>query len=714
MLRGLVLLLLTVVSSLLPVGASAHLTRLVVTQTEPLAGGVSWGSTGPYERLTGTAYFEVDPDHRANAVIVDVDKAPRNARGKVEFSTQFMIVKPVNLALGNHKIFYRINNRGNNSLLLAQTVAQVGANDVYLKMGYIIVDAGWQGDLVPTPTRLVPTLPIAAHRDGSPIVGRMRVEYSDRTIPLTGTFSMNLEGNAAFRSYEVVDTNTSHAAFTVRDTVGGSKTPIAPGRWAFGRCPTGQASLVPSSTDICYFDGFENNKLYELIYLAKNPIVMGLGHATTRDFASFLRNRARDDAGTPNPVGPGIRRIYADGGSQTAGYLRDFLYLGFNADESDRRVFDGVMPLYGGTDRVFINVRFADPNIWSDQDDRHDFLQSSYPPFTYGVTRDPISGIRDGVLKRPATDPVVFQVDSAAEFWQLRGSLNIADGKGRPVSIPKNARLYLNSSFSHGFGTAGLRSTGGVSTPGQSPLCVNPTTGGAVAETTRALLVAMDEWVDRGIEPPPSNYPTLAAGGREHDRNDDDGHHRDRDDRRDDPHGKHKAGTTLVTLQEAREAFPAIPGVSFPTVMNQYELLDFGRRFGKTGGILTVLPPELGPSYEMFVPAPDKDGHDIAGIRPMQIRVPLGTTMGWNIRAPGHRSPDLCGLTGSFIPFARTKADRLAVGDPRLSLEERYKDHEGFVNAVRAAAKQMVRERFLLQVDADGFVAAAEASDILK
>ena len=261
--------------------------------------------------------------------------------------------------------------------------------------------------------------------------------------------------------------------------------------------------------------------------------------------------------------------------------------------------------------------------------------------------------------------------------------------------------------MSHGFGTAGLRSTGGVSVPGQSALCENPTTGGAVAETVRALLVAMDQWADQGVEPPASNYPTLAGRGRDGDRDDgDDGNGKGRQ-------GKDKAAT-LVSLEEASESFPAIPGVSFPTVMNQYELLDFGHDFGKTGGILTLQPPVLGPSYKMFVPRPDKDGLDVAGIRPMQIRVPLGTTMAWNIRAPGHRSPDLCGLTGSFIPFARTKAERLASGDPRLSLEERYTSHEGFVSAVRAAAQQLVRERFLLQVDADGFINAAEASDVLR
>jgi len=698
MLRKLFLLV-AIAALLLPHTASARLTQLVITQTTPLAGGVAWGNAGPYERLTGIANFEVDPSEAVNSVITDLDKAPRNARGMVEFSTQIMIVKPVDMGLSNHKIFYRVNNRGNDSLLTAQTVAQVGSNDVYLKMGYTIADAGWEGDVLPTPTKLVASLPIAANAGGSPIIGPMRIEYSDRTIPLAGTFTMNLEGNAAFHSYETSDANTAHSTFTVRDTVNGTKTPIASNRWAFGRCPTGQASLVPSTFDICYFDGFQNNKLYELIYSAKNPIVMGLGHATTRDFASFLRYQTRDDVGIANPLGAGIRRVYADGGSQTAGYLRDFMYLGFNEDESHRRAFDGIMPEYGGTDRVFINVRFADPNIWSDEDDRHNFLQSSYPPFTYGVTTDPISGISDGVLKRPATDPFVFQIDSGAEFWQLRGSLNVADGAGRPEPLPPNVRLYFNSSMSHGFGTAGLTSTGAVTLPGTNALCENPTTGGAVAESVRALLVALDQWVDQGIEPPPSNYPNLVDRGQGIGQGD--------------PQGQDK-GATLVSLQQASESFPAIPGVSFPTVMNQYELLDFGPGFGKTGGILTLQPPILGASYQMFVPRPDKDGLDIAGIRPMQIRVPLGTTMGWNIRAPGHRNPDLCGLTGSFIPFARTKADRITSGDPRLSLEERYKDHDGFVRAVRQAAQKLVLERFLLQVDADGFISAAEASNILQ
>jgi len=467
----------------------------------------------------------------------------------------------------------------------------------------------------------------------------------------------------------------------VRDVVNGPGTPVPADRWAFGRCPTGQASLTSSRTAICAFDGFTNDRLYELVYPARHPIVMGLGHAVTRDVASFLRYALQDQAGNPNPLAANgavdVRRVYATGASQTGGYLRDFVYLGFNEDERHRKVFDGIIPTIAGTDRVFINVRFADPNVFASQDVAHDFLQTSYPPFTYGVTTDPVTGIRDGILKRPATDPLIVQIDSATEFWQLRASLNVVDAAGRPVETPPTVRLYYNSSTGHGFTTSGL-----LTRPASRQyLCEHPV-GTSTNEPTRALLQAMDDWADQGIAPPPSNYPRLEDG-------------------------------TLVPLDEARRRFPAIPGLRFPTVVNTLELLDFGPSFGRHGGRLALQPPFRSTAYPILVPTSDADGHDVAGIRSMQIRVPLGTSEGWNIRADGHRAPALCGLSGSFVPFAATRAERLATGDPRLSLEERYTDHAGFVRNVEAAAQALVAERFLLSEDAARFVEAAKASDVL-
>ncbi|HEY7188096.1 MAG TPA: alpha/beta hydrolase domain-containing protein [Vicinamibacterales bacterium] len=661
--------------------AEAALVRLNVDHREPFAGGVEWGSAGAYERLTGTAYFEVDPADPLNAVIVDLDNAPRNARGRVEFSTPFFILKPVDLARGNGKIFYTVNNRGNDALLNAKTAMDAASYDFALRAGYTLVDAGWEGDLVPSPTRLAAGLPIAKQPDGSAIVGRMRVEYSDRNIPAAGAFTLPLEGSAAFRSYAAADANPAHALFTVRSGLNAARTPIGADRFAFGRCPTGRESLSPSASEICLFDGFKADRFYELVYAAKDPIVMGLGFATTRDFASFLRNSARDAAGTLNPLAGGdgrstVRRIYATGASQTGGYLRDFMYLGFNEDEAHRKVFDGIIPTIVGTDRVFINVRFADPNVFSDQDVTHDFLQTSYPPFTYGVTLDPISGIRDGILKRPATDPFVFQIDSATEFWQLRASLNTVDAAGQSMPIPPNVRLYFNSSTAHGFTTSGLRTP----PPGRLARCANPTPS-STNDTLRAMLVAMDAWADRNTLPPPSNYPRTEDG-------------------------------TLVTLDEARRVFPRIPNAVAPAVLNELELLDFGAAFGRMGGLLSLQPPVSGRRYPLLVPKPDADGLDIAGIRPMQIRVPLGTSTGWNVRTPEHGAPNLCGLTGSFIPFARTKAERLRANDPRQSLEERYPTDQAFVRAVETAARALVRDRFLLQEDAHRFLEAAKSTHL--
>jgi hypothetical protein len=695
--------------ALMPGLAHARVVRLVVEQREAFAGGASWGEAGVYERLTGTAYMEVDPRDPLNRIIVDLDLAPKNARGLVEFSTQFFILRPVDPSRGNRKIYFTVNNRGNDALYTAHTVSDVGANDLYLRLGYTIVDAGWQGDLAPSATRLSPSLPTARQPDGAAIVGPMRVEYSDRNMPLSGAFTLPLEGSAAFRSYEAASTDTARATLTARDTPVGLARRVPADRWAFGRCPTGKASMTPSTFDICLFDGFRADRLYELVYPATHPIVMGLGFAAIRDVGSFLRYERRDRTDSENPLAASaplanatdsrptsaqipetpargvasepnavMRRAYATGASQTGAFLRDFIYLGFNEDEEHRKVFDGVLPTIAGTDRVFINVRFADPNVFGGQDDRRGFLQSAYPPTTYGVTTDPISGLRDGILKRPATDPLIFHTDSATEFYQLWASLNVADGMGNPVMVPENVRLYYNTSTGHGMTLTGLR----TGAPGTRPLCAYPTPGGNTADTARALLVAMDAWADAGEEPPKSNYPRLEDG-------------------------------TLVPLDAARSAFPRIPGISAAGVVNELRLLDFGPGFSSTGGVLSKLPPTLGRAYKMFVPKPDADGHDVAGVRPLQIRVPVGTNTGWNVRAREHREPNLCGLTGAFFPFAETRAARLARGDPRPSLEERYKNHEGFVSAVASAVEALVHERMLLSEDAAALLDAARASDIL-
>jgi len=675
----------TLVLTLLGARATeAHVVRIVVEQKRVIADGKSFGDVGPYERIDGVVYIEIDPKDPLNAAIVNLDKAPRTAKGLVGFSSPFFILKPVDISRGNRKVFYGVNNRGNKLDYTWRTIpTQQGLNNnnnplsaadfgdgLLLRLGYVYVDAGWQGNVAPGADRLVPNLPVALEADGRTIVGRVRVEYAD-----ADGFTRPLEGTAAFRPYEPADLDPAHATLTVRDRVGGPRVSVPANRWAYGRCQNGEASLIPTVTDICVFDGFKRDRLYELVYPAKNPMVMALGYVVTRDLASFLKNELKDQAGNPNPIAlsaseVGVRRAYGAGISSTGMYMRDFLYLGFNEDEAHHKVFDAVQIVIPGTHRLLANVEFSDPNTYSRQDVWHDWLSYSYPPLTFAVTTDPISGIRDGILKRPATDPLVVQVDSANEFWQMNGSLNVHDAQNKPVPIPDNVRLYFASSFQHG-GVAGP-----LSPAGPAGMCAVPVQGSGWAPTLRALLVALDAWSDRGVAAPASNYPTLQD-------------------------------KTLVSIDDARAVFPKVPGLRFPAALNELSLPSFGPSFKSTGGRVSEIPPASGAKYPLYVPKADADGLDVAGIRSMEVRVPTATLTGWNVRADGRRPGDLCGLSGAYVPFAKTKAERQAANDPRPSFEERYGDQAGYVKAVEAAARALVGERFLLQEDADRYIKAA-------
>lgn len=670
--------------------AEARVTRFVVEERIVVAGGMDWGTAGPYERLKGRAYLEVDPRDPLNALIVNLDRAPRNARGNVEYDSPIMILKPVDMARGNRKMWVGLNNRGNcieyalrafpsrpancNPL----TVTDIGANNVLLQQGYAVVDLGWHGDGMPNANQLFPNFPVAKNSDGSSIVGPLRIEYT----PAANVFNLRIVPTP-WKPYQPADTDTAHSSLSVQDREGAPRITIAPNRWAFGTCPTGQASFVPGTTDLCLFDGFEARKLYQLIYPAKDPIVMGLAYAVTRDIGSFLRYETQDSAGNPNPLRlgaghTGITRAYLSGTSSTGMYQRDFLYLGFNESESHHKVFDASTILTAGAHRLFANVQFAHPTFYSRQDINHDYTSNSIAPFTFAVTRDPISGIKDGILKRPATDPYVMQIDGGIEFWHWQSSLNVVDGKGEEVSVPKKVRLYFLGGTQHVL--EGVTTLAPAGLPGICQAATQTNYGRAFA---RALVVAIDEWVDGGKQPPESAYPGL---------DEDDG---------------------LITLDRYKAKFPAIPGLTRTDVQSELRVMDFGPGFNSEGGIQTILPPRLGRSYKVFQADIDRDGNDLGGVDHLALMVPLGTNLGWNVRA-GFRAPDLCGLTGGFAPFAKTRAERLAAGDPRRSLEERYRTHEGFVKEITKATKKLVKDRLMLQEDADAYIRSAQDSSVLR
>ena len=654
------------------------LTRLVIARRELFAGGHEFPVTGPYEKIVGKLHGEVDPEHRLNRLIVDLDKAPRNRRGRVAYESDFFILKPVDMERGNGKILFDAPNRGAKRILAFLNDApqsndpstpEDAGNGFLMRAGYTIVWCGWQGDLLPSGNWLALTVPVATD-GGKELVDRVRAEI---VVDEPGVKSQPLSGDRRVRSYEAAALDKSAALLTIRVRSYGSRSTVDPGEWEFAACTaeprTGNTVVKPSGSDLYLRDGFKPGYIYEFIYLAKNPLVLGLGFAASRDFISFLRF-GKETTGAPNPLGignkrPAIRAAYGWGRSQSGRYLRDFVYHGFNQDEAGRKVFDAIAPHVAGGGRLYLNYRFARPVSSSQQHTNQ--LDPELFPHAYNVIRDAQSGRRDGILKRPKSDPLVFHTQTSTEYWQKRGCLAHTGGKGNDLHLPATVRLYVIASAQHNspFGSEPVKE--------RTQLPINPLPAGDIL---RALLVALDQWATHGLTPPPSRYPTIHAG-------------------------------TLVPPRPASLGFPKIPGVNFTALHNRQLFLNYGG--GVVRGRISVHPPEpiADRAYTILVPKVDRDGNDVGGIRLPAIEAPLGTYTGWNLRPAGLAEGELAGLLGSFIPFALTKAERLKSGDPRLSLEERYKHTNDYVSRVSRAARLLAEQRYLLSSDAERLIEEA-------
>jgi hypothetical protein len=650
-----------------PVLAQARITRIEITRIEsPTFEGASFSAVGQYEKLAGRAYGDVDPADARNAMIVDLGLAPKNAAGRVEYSTDILVLRPVDPSKGNHRVFYEINNRGNMlglrfvndsaTLVNDPTTAIDAGNGFLMRQGYTIVLSGWDATVAPGSSRLTMTVPVARNPDGSSIVGRSLEEFViDNSTTMTGPLT-----------YAAATADKSVASLTVR--VHNTDPPIlipATG-WEYVSSALRAIRLLPAGTP------FQQGHLYELTYPAKDPLVAGLGFAATRDVAAFLRHATVDDDANPNPLARDVEFIYTYCASQACRFLHDFLQLGFNEDEHGQRAIDGFLNVVGGGSGGFFNYRFAQPA-------RHHQQHSGrwYPvrrfPFANQVIFDPVTGQTDGRLRRclaSDTCPKIFESNTENDYWNAAGSLLHTDTLGNDLPEPDNVRFYLFSGIPH--------------SPQTGPsICQQPRNPLLVGPGLRALLVALDQWVTAGMQPPASRVP-----------------------RRDD-------GTLVPALPQAGVGFPTIPSVTYNGRTATGDLFDFGPMFGQ--GILTTLPPLLlGSPYPVFVPTTDADGNDVAGIRLPDVAVPLATYSGWNVRAPAFAGDDLCDLFGQKIDFTQTKAERLAAGDPRLSIEERYPNHGKYVSAVAHAANSLHKDRLLLDEDVQRYVDAAAESAIGK
>lgn len=656
---------------------------LDITTREVVADGHRFGSAGTYEKLVGTIAFELDPDDPRNDVIVDLDKAPRNEAGMVEYDTDFYLLRPVDMSKWNGQLFFEVNNRGNKlSLNLMNSAPR--SNDpasvedfgtgFLLEQGYAIAWAGWEADVLAGNNRLTIRVPVPTEADGSAITQKIVVEFHDRNFAADGsTECLPLSGSQAFASYPAVLEAADDAELRVRP----SDSPRPPGP----EIPEG--TLVPadewefaSNTEICLDDGFEPGSVYELYYTAQDPRVMALGYAATRDVVSFLRHADEDADGDPNPLATGgrVTHVLGQGISSSGMYMRDFLYQGFNEDLQGRAVFDGVNIHIPGAHKLFLNYRFAQPNPYSTQH-RDRYMPYTQFPFNYEVRQDPVSGDVDGILKRPDTDPLVIHTDTSTEYWQFQAALVNTDGFGNDVALPDTVRQYLLSSTQH------FTIAGGSPALGLCQQLSNPT---HVGPALRALVTDLGEWVVDGIEPPASRAPSVADG-------------------------------TLVPADQDSTGFPAIPGVTYNGFYNDAGERDFGPRVNGNQGIIdnwrhaTVLE-----DYTVLVPRVDEIGIDLGGLELPEVGVPTATLTGWNLRRAPHTDGDLCGLSGMFLPLPETTADAAEADDPRPSLEELYGNHGGYVKAVRGHSRELVRDRLLLQQDAAQATRDAARSDVLR
>jgi hypothetical protein len=642
----------------------ARTTQIAISSRTIAFGGYSFPGVGQYEVIKGIATGEVDPLDSRNAVITDIELAPRNAEERVVYQHNFYILKPLNNSKSNHKMMYEPPNRGRKTYQAlnntpgtddpaAITDPVVLKNSFLWTQGYTTVWSGWENNLGPldglTATAAFPV----AHKSGDRTITGPSYEYIVVSAP-AASFAL---------SYPAASTSQTSAQLTHRVHLDDAPEVIGPQGWGYTDATNTAIRLTTGN--------FVANDIYEFSYTAKDPVVNGLGFAAVRDFNSFLKYAKADDSGTPNPLVGNVKRIYTEISSQPGRLLNDFRHLGFNEDENGKKVFDGLLQWISAGDGLNMNYRFSQTKRTERNRQDHLYLEGLFP-FANQTTTDPISGKRDGRYKRCSqtnTCPLAMEFFSSNEYWVKAGSLMTTNPEGtEDLADHPDARVYLLSSKNHG--GRGDPTSKGVCQQFMNPIDPNP--------VQRALWQALDQWSTLGIQPPPSQVPQL------------------------------KNGTLVAPLPQSGVGFPNIPGVTYTGLKTTRYRFDYGPKFYKTG-IATINPPVVsapyqdnpvnGPIYPSYVPKTDIDGNEIAGIRLPEVSVPLATYTGWALRA-GTWADDGCEGSGQYIPFAATQAERESAGDPRLSVEERYASFDQYRNKVRDALDDLVRNRFLLCEDA--------------
>jgi hypothetical protein len=542
------------------------------------------------------------------------------------------------------------------------------------KHGFTVVRAGWQADLVAPPgvTLFTVSAPIAHHRNGSTITGIVRAEFNVSTPQTTQNIIAGYSTNTP--GYPTITLNNSNDTLTMRVHQDDAKVPVPNSDWAYADCTSTPFPGVPNPQKVCLKDGFDTDHIYELIYTARDPIVMGIGLAAIRDVGDFLRNAQRDTQNNLNPLAGSIKYTLLNGLSQSGRFLRTFLQLGFNESEEHEQVFDGMQP-HIAAGRDYINARFSQPGRYTGSQHSEKQYPGAESTLTYGKSHDHLTGFTAGLLdqcRRTNTCPKIVHTMTDVEYWNSSAAGDTTDPLARhDIEIPENVRIYQLSSTQH---------------VGFSPIAPLPTSTGMCQQLPnpnpytynfRALLIALQQWVATDQQPPASRYSRID-------------HH------------------SLVPLKSF--VFPSIPSVTQPAqnVFNTRNVYDRGPQYDAEdgSGIISREPPIALAEYPALVPQVDSDGNDIDGVRSVTLQAPLGTYTGWSVRAAGFSEGDSCELPGSYIPFAVTTAQR-QLGDSRRSLQERYGTLANYTAVATLAAQGLVRDGLLLPSDETAAIQSA-------
>jgi hypothetical protein len=710
--------------------SEARVTKIVVDKVAPLTGDAT------YETVTGRAFGELDPLDPHNGEITDLNLAPKNANHKAEYVASFFVVKPVDMSKASGLMWHDVPNRGGRVTISSDLRAQ----------GDVGVSSGWQGDNAGATATAVPAnasspTPVPPSSNEwvkTPVVAGVTGQILGRIINRTGLNAAPLlvMGNPIpYFPANPADNSGTTLTVHLKETINGKITvgeTIANSDWKF--CGGGTfAAPLPVTTlpvQLCPKNPWDPTKLYQLVYTVKDPYVLGAGTAAFRDVGSFFRHASADQltdalgdpAGHLKQLAGKVNKAIIRGSSQSGNFTRHYIFLGMNEDEDGRIVHDGAWPLIAGR-RVANNSRWGQPDGVLEL-----YQMGSEGPQWWSKYEDHVRDLpKRGILdrcKRTDTCPKIVETFGGAEVFALKMTTSwVGTDAKKDIPLPGNVRRYYLPSSTHGGGNGAMDENpadSGVNCPGNNwgrgTLRANPVPATALVNRMR---VALRAWVLNGSEPPPSQWPTLApiekvvkAHGHDHDGDwDDDDDDRDHGKGHDEHHDKWEP--LLVEPNMRDMGFPSnVPGIPASVFLPEnfiFPVFDYNwgpdYDHSEANGVPTNAPPPIRHVIKMLVPRVDRDGNELGGVPTVLRDAPLGTYLGWNITAgpdsaqydgrPFHAG-QVCNYIGGMVPFAKTKAQRMANKDPRLSLEERYKTHAGYVAAVKAAADNAACRGYML------------------